>query len=259
MSIGIGDSLREAREAQGRSQQEAAQALRVRSDYVEALEAEQFQVFGADTYARGHLRNYANLLGLDPQPLLDTYDRYVRTEDQTAHHFADAPIAMSTREPLPRWVSVLGGTIVVLLAIALIGMLGSNAPDSASPSLDDGVTATGSETPSGATPTETTEPTPTPTPTPTYDGVEMLLIVESDCWMEITVDGQAHQRSGTVIAAGETLELRADQVVELTLGNAGGVLVEVNGQSYGRPGGNGEVVRGLRYGPDGPMEGDGEA
>lgn len=255
MSIGIGDSLREAREAQGRSQQEAAQALRVRSDYVEALEAEHFQVFGADTYARGHLRNYANLLGLDPQPLLDTYDRYVRTEDQTAHHFADAPVAMSTREPMPRWVTVLGGTIVVLLAIALIGMLGSNAPDSATPSLDDGVATTASETPSGA-PTEASEPTTTPTPTPTYDGVEMLLIVESDCWMEITVDGQAHQRSGTVIAAGETLEVRADQVVELTLGNAGGVLVEVNGQSYGRPGGNGEVVRGLRYGPDGPMEDD---
>lgn len=253
MSIGIGDSLREAREAQGRSQQEAAQALRVRSDYVEALEAEHFQVFGADTYARGHLRNYANLLGLDPQPLLDTYDRYVRTEDQTAHQFADAPVAMSTREPMPRWVTVLGGTIVVLLAIALIGMLGSNAPDSASPSLDDGVATTAGETPSGA-PTEPTAPTLTPTPTPTYDGVEMLLIVESDCWMEITVDGQAHQRSGTTIAAGETIELRADQVVELTLGNAGGVLVEVNGQSYGRPGGNGEVIRGLRYGPDGPVE-----
>lgn len=252
MSIGIGDALRQAREAQGRSQQDAAQSLRVRSDYVEALETEQFGIFGADTYARGHLRNYANLLGLDAQPLMDLYDQYVRTDDQTAHHFADAPVAMTTREPLPKWVTWIAGTIVVLIAIAMVGLFGSRAPDPADLGIADG---TGATEPS---PTETDrqtdpEPEPEPEPEPTFDGVEMFLIVEADCWVRILVDGQPHPRSETVLRAGDTLNLQGEEVVTIRYGDAGGVLVEVNGESYGRPGGNGQVIE-VSYGPDGPQE-----
>ena len=32
-------------------------------------------MFGAETYARGHLRNYAKLLGLDAEELLQLYRR----------------------------------------------------------------------------------------------------------------------------------------------------------------------------------------
>lgn len=253
MSIGIGETLREAREAQGRTQQDAAQSLRIRSDYVDALENEEFDVFGADTYARGHLRNYANLLGLDAAALLATYDRYVRTDDQTAHHIADAPMSLTPREPLPQWVIVLGALIAVVGAIAVIGLLGDRAPEAADTSIADEASPTPSPTPSAAATDPTSDPTTTePSPTPTFEGVELLLVVEADCWMSITVDGQAHPRSDTVIPGGETLEVQADDQVEITYGNAGGVIVEVNGESYGRPGGNGEVVD-VTYGPEGPV------
>ena len=254
MSVGIGDALREAREAQGRTQQDAAQSLRVRSDYVEALESEQFDVFGADTYARGHLRNYATWLGLDPAELLHLYDRYVRTDDQTAHHIADAPVSLKAREPLPQWVLVLGAGIAVLAAIALVGLLGDRTPDPADVSIVDETSPTPSPTVSASpSPQVTAEPSPSVAPTPTFDGIEMLLIVEARCYLEITADGQSHPRSGQVIEAGETIEVQADEQVTVRYGNAGGVIVEINGQTYGRPGGNGEVVE-ITYGPDGPAE-----
>lgn len=257
MSIGIGETLREAREAQGRTQQDAAQSLRIRSDYVEALETEDFGVFGADTYARGHLRNYANLLGLDPQALLDIYDRYVRTDDQTAHHIADAPLSLSPRQPLPQWVMVIGGLVAVIGAIAVIGLLGDRAPDNAQTSIVDETSPT--PTPSDpATSEPTSEPTTEPTSTPTIEGVEVLLVVEADCWMSISVDGQEHPRSNTTIPGGETLSLQASERIEITYGNAGGVIVEVNGESYGRAGGNGAVVD-ATYGPEGPVEDTPEA
>ncbi len=254
MSVGIGDALREAREAQGRTQQDAAQSLRVRSDYVEALESEQFDVFGADTYARGHLRNYAAWLGLDPAELLHLYDRYVRTDDQTAHHIADAPVSLKAREPLPQWVLVLGAGIAVLAAIALVGLLGDRTPDPADVSIVDETSPTPSPTVSASpSPQVTAEPSPSVAPTPTFDGIEMLLIVEARCYLEITADGQPQPRSGQVIEAGETIEVQADEQVTVRYGNAGGVIVEINGQTYGRPGGNGEVVE-ITYGPDGPVE-----
>ena len=253
MSIGIGDQLREAREAQGRTLQDASQSLRVRTDYVEALEAEQFDVFGADTYARGHLRNYAAWLGLDPAELLGLYDRYVRTDDQTAHHIADAPVSLQARDPVPQWVLVLGAGFAILVAIALIGMLGNRTPPPADVSIADEASPTPSPTATTASPTPSDEASPSPSPTPSFDGVEMLLVVESRSYLEITIDGQeTHPRSGQVVEAGETVEVQADETVTVRYGNAGGVIVEINGQAYGRPGGNGEVVE-VTYGPDGPV------
>lgn len=251
MSIGIGDALREAREAQGRTQQDAAQSLRVRSDYVDALESEHFDVFGADTYARGHLRNYARWLGLDVEEILGLYDRYVRTDDQTAHHIADAPVSLKARDPLPQWVLVLGAAVLVLGAIALVGVLGNRTPEPADVSIADETSPEPTPSPSATASSEPREdPSPTPSPTPTFEGVEVLLVVEADCWMDISVDGQQHPRSNTVIPAGETLALQGTEQVSITYGNAGGVIVEVNGENLGRAGGNGEVVD-VTYGPDG--------
>ena len=251
MSIGIGDTLREAREEQGRTQQDAAQSLRVRSDYVDALETEQFDVFGADTYARGHLRNYASWLGLDPADLLALYDRYVRAEDQTAHHIADAPVSLRTRDPLPQWVLVLAAGVAVLAAVSLIGMLGNRTPSPADVSIADETSPR--PTPTATAPSTTAEvDDPTTSPTPTFEGVEVVLVVESDCWMEIQVDGQEHPRSNSTIPAGETLTLQGDDRVTVRYGDAGGVIVEVNGANLGRAGGNGEVVE-VVYGPGGPV------
>lgn len=252
MSIGIGDALREARESQGRSQADAAQSLRVRTDYVEALETEQFDVFGADTYARGHLRNYATWLGLDPTEVLALYDRYVRREDQTAHHIADAPVSLQAREPLPQWVLVLGAAVAVLAAVALVGMLGDRNPDPAEVSIADETSPTPDPTATDEPAEPTTEPAEETPATPTFDGVEMLLVFEGRSWMRISVDGQPHPRSETTIEAGETIELQASETVEVRYGNAGAVLVEVNGTDFGRAGGNGEVVE-VTYGPEGPV------
>jgi transcriptional regulator with XRE-family HTH domain len=248
VSIGIGDALREAREEQGRTQADAAAALRVRTDYIEALEEEAFEVFGADTYARGHLRNYARYLGIDPQPLVDRYDREISHEDPVAH-FADAPIAVRQREPLPRWVTGVGIAIAVLVAALVIGMLGGDrTPEQAERP----------EVPTSPTPTEptqppTSEPSPTPSPTPTFEGVNLLLAVEADCWVDISVDGQRHPRANSILRSGETLEVVGEGEVRITYGNAGGVVVQHNGAILGAPGGNGQVVT-VTYGPEGPIE-----
>lgn len=66
----IGEQLRQARVGRGWSTAEAANRLRLRAPLIEALEAGDYAPFGAATYARGQLRNYAILLGLDEQAVL---------------------------------------------------------------------------------------------------------------------------------------------------------------------------------------------
>lgn len=70
----IGTALRQAREARGLSQGDAAQALKLTLRQVEALESEQFERLPGAAFARGFLRNYARLVQLDPDPLIADFD-----------------------------------------------------------------------------------------------------------------------------------------------------------------------------------------
>ena len=69
----IGSSLREARLRKGLTLSEAAEATKVRSRHLQALEDEQFDVLPAQTYVRGFLKTYADYLGLDGQLYVDEY------------------------------------------------------------------------------------------------------------------------------------------------------------------------------------------
>jgi cytoskeleton protein RodZ len=64
------------------------------------------------------------------------------------------------------------------------------------------------------------------------------------CWVEAVVDGR--QRIAQEHAPGESLQLDARESVVLTVGNAGGVEVRVNGRPYALGRGSGQVARGVR-------------
>lgn len=70
-----GQELREARERKQVTIAQAAEATRIKTSHLEAMERNCFDGFAAPIYARGFIRSYAEYLGLDPQPLLEDYQR----------------------------------------------------------------------------------------------------------------------------------------------------------------------------------------
>jgi len=61
---------------------QAESATKIRGKYLRALEEEQFELLPAQTYVRGFLRTYAELLGLDGQLYVDEYNsRFVSGDD----------------------------------------------------------------------------------------------------------------------------------------------------------------------------------
>ena len=71
----IGTRLRAAREAAGYSVDEIAARMRLSRDHIENMEAEHFDRFPVAVFLRGYLTGYARLLELDPNPLIEAYDR----------------------------------------------------------------------------------------------------------------------------------------------------------------------------------------
>ena len=70
----IGGQLEEARQRKGISLREAAEATKVRSDFLGYIEQNNMDFDLPDIYKRGFLKNYARYLKLDVEKLLTDYD-----------------------------------------------------------------------------------------------------------------------------------------------------------------------------------------
>ena len=69
----IGERLEEARKKKGVSIREAAEATKIRGEYLQKFEGNQFEIGLTDIYTRGFLRGYANFLRLPADRLLNDY------------------------------------------------------------------------------------------------------------------------------------------------------------------------------------------
>ena len=79
----LGSLLSRAREARGLTIEDAERDTRISRRYLQALEAEQFEVIPAPVYARGFLRSYSQYLGLDPQ---ETQALFPRDDEPSPYH-----------------------------------------------------------------------------------------------------------------------------------------------------------------------------
>lgn len=73
--LGIGEALIRAREARGRTLDDAERDTRISRHYLQALEDERFDLTPAPVYARGFLRSYCQYLGIDSDPILARFPR----------------------------------------------------------------------------------------------------------------------------------------------------------------------------------------
>lgn len=70
----IGERLEEARKRQGISLRDAAEATKIRGDFLEALEDNSMDVPLPEIYVRGFLKNYARYLKLDVDKVIADYE-----------------------------------------------------------------------------------------------------------------------------------------------------------------------------------------
>lgn len=76
----IGERLEEARKKKGISIREAAEATKIRGDYLQKFESNQFDIGLTEIYTRGFLRTYANFLKLPADRILSDYTALGRGE-----------------------------------------------------------------------------------------------------------------------------------------------------------------------------------
>ena len=110
---GPGDSLRLARESRGLSLEDVARETRIRIEYLDAMERDDFRALPGDVYSRGFLRNYGSYLGLNAAEVIAAYDgrndqprKRPRTGAIATQPAAQSPVSMASsaaglRRPVP--------------------------------------------------------------------------------------------------------------------------------------------------------------
>ncbi|HHY27216.1 MAG TPA: helix-turn-helix domain-containing protein [Desulfitobacterium dehalogenans] len=244
---GEGQILRNARVDKGWSLTQAEEVTKIRIRYLEALEEEAYHILPGTTYTKGFLRTYAKHLGISPEEVLE---RYKASEQQPEKPLIVEPVPPPRKKPQwikPALVAITG----VVALVVVIGIASLSKPQGTNVAPDNIITPLPTAPPEEiAQQPENTPPVQTPPQNPQNviaqenEGVVAQLVFSQPCWIRVNVDGQ-FAFEGT-FTQGATKELRAKEQIELvTVGNAGGLTVTLNGKAWPSLGAQGQVVHNI--------------
>jgi len=119
LDLFIGTTLSEARKQRKVSLKKIAQETKISSRYLQALEAETYDLFPAEVYLKGFLRSYAQYLGLDGDEMVRAYNRQQgQSAESTTSTANPAPVtALKNNTRLLVW------SITAIIAVILILIL----------------------------------------------------------------------------------------------------------------------------------------
>ena len=267
-----GERRAEARRAKQISVLEIAKELHVEEAKIRALENNDFDVLGAPVFAKGHLKKYSQLVGVNHDDVLADYYRLTRAQEMP-------PVIVNRQKPrreLSPGPLVAAIIIVVLVAVAywllierpfatppVPAAMPSAAPAPAStpaaePLADAepaGETGSGEE-PAAEAPAEETpaqlpadEPDPAPAETqqqppvventvaPAEGEVRLSVTFLGDCWTEIT-DATGRRLFFQLGRSGRTVNVAGPAPLTVLFGDADNVDVRVDGEDFTIPAAN---------------------
>ena len=236
--------LREKREAKKLTLQEVAKETNINERYLKALEEGNPDVFPGEVYFKGFLRNYANFLGLDSQELISHYEESGLMEQPLEFIKPKIDVVtllekrrfdpfgqmrsriMSAIEWLVRTrrIRSLYLILIILLSFFLIWWFFSYEGEEISRmNQQERAGLTGEVAP--------------------LEKKGLLLEIEAtdEVWLRVARDKQDQTRE-VLLRPGEHLGLEAEEQITIKAGNAGGLVLKLNGRQLPPLGRRGEVV-----------------
>ena len=241
--MSLGEFLRSARESAGLSVDNLAERTSIRAGLIREMENNNFIHCGGDTYARGHLRNFAPIISVDVQELIDLYNKEHSTEQRLIHDMLveNNVSKIPTERKSISWKKLAIASIILLAALAGGQVILSNSQSMDTPM--DLVTPTASATPSekatiAPSTSSTTEVVP---PSATGEMSLTISAARGNSNIDVVVDGK-HLYKGSLFQ-GDTKSFTAPKSISIYLSNAGDLDLTLNGESLTPLGARNQEIR----------------
>jgi len=267
----IGQRLREERLRRGLKLQDVAEQTRIRLTFLEAIEADRFDVLPGRFFARSFLRQYARLLEIEDPELESEITRQLGESEAAASAqqvLADLAAAAPQRAPVlsrtrPSARPIAYGAAGLLAVAAVLGLYfawqqmraGAQAKQQASQESRaaaaenvEGVPQTpaqGSGADQAASQAAPAQPSSAGTPPAEVAGEQAVWPLTAEVtaarasWIQVTGDGKVV--FSDTLQAGQSRTFRAAQAIQIRTGNAGALEIRRNGQPIGPVGPEGQV------------------
>ncbi|MFO1145671.1 MAG: helix-turn-helix domain-containing protein [Rhodospirillales bacterium] len=273
----VGDMLQQHRVRSGFDLAEVSGYLHIRRGYLEAIEQSRFDLLPGPAYAAGFVRAYAGFLGFDADAMVDCLRRETGTFARPIPLHSRAPVAAGNA---PRAGVVLMGAAIALLAYAGWYLSTARSPDvahlaatvdrqehanNAAPAGPPPAQELASSAPT-ALPAEPAAPAASAGPAPTTalaaeppDGglaapaaasSRIVLRAKADSWVEVRDTQTNSVLIGRLLRSGEAYAVPDRPGLRLITGDAGGLLVYVDGNVVPSLGKDGAFMGGVGLDPD---------
>jgi cytoskeleton protein RodZ len=214
-TLGVGPALRQARIARGVSIEEAARDTRIRPEFLQALEQEEYERLLGDVYVRGCLRSYAAYLGLSPDKTIDLYARDSAEPApmrgaQPAKPSNDLAMGAPRRRDNHRLIGMIAAVVLVLAAAFGLLSTRNSTPEPA-------------DLPSNAPP----EPVLT-------HGIVVGVLAQQE--VDVTIWADDGAPVVYTLQPGEGRSFAADMTIRIELSHGASARISVNGVDRGFPG-----------------------
>jgi cytoskeleton protein RodZ len=243
--MSLGSLITQARKSAGLSIEDLSASTNIRASLLREMESDSFSNCGGETYARGHIRNIATKLGVDPLIFIAAFEEEQVQTDRSMKDLLVENRVMRLPETVRKvsWKVLATISVASLFVVGLAQIVISNTSSMDIPEPIASITATESATPSAeATPTE--EATVS-----TGTGVQLIVsATRAKSWLFVS-DAAGRTLFSGQIARGTSKTFSTDVSLNVKVGNAGGVDLTVNGNKVDSIGGDGEVVS-VSYGVD---------
>jgi cytoskeletal protein RodZ len=244
--VTVGGTLAEARRQAGLTIIQVSADTRIRETVVRAIERDDFTMCGGNFYARGHIRSIARVIGIDPEPLVATYDDEHGGAPQAlpAGQAFEPEIPIRFRERrAPNWTAAMAVVLVLVVGYLVVHLFTGHSAHRAQ-------TRAVHQSPA---PVLSASPSPHTAAKTRHGQVTVRVKAKRASWLDVR-DAKDKALYKGVLAAGAVQEWTAAKRIGIIVGNGGGVVLVVNGKDVGSPGNGGQVVR-LSFGPGDPVSG----
>ncbi len=250
--MSLGSMITKARKDAGLSIDDLSAATNIRVPLLRQMESDNFTQCGGETYARGHLRNLAVKLNVDPQLFLTAFEDEQIQIDRSMQDLLVENSVM--REPgqarKVSWKVLVTISISTLFIAGLTQIIVTNNSSTDIPvALEETAEPSASTEPSAES-TEKVDSVPSDEATiSTGQGVEVVITAtRAKSWLFVS-DANGRVLFSGQISRGVTKTFTSGEQLNLKVGNAGGVDLTVNGTQVDQLGIDGQVVS-VSYGVD---------
>ena len=246
--MSLGSLITHARKSAGLSIEDLSASTNIRGALLKEIEADNFVNCGGETYARGHVRNIATKLGVDPLIFVAAFeDEQMHTDRSMQDLLVENRVMREPQESRKiSWKVLATISVSSLFVVGLAQIIISNTSTLEIPEPIATTSASASPSPSASA----TEATPSEEATvSTGTGVELVVsATRAKSWLFVS-DASGRTLFSGQIARGTTKTFSTEVSLNIKVGNAGGVDLTVNGKSVDSIGADGEVVS-VSYGVD---------